>query len=395
MFLLAKYAPAESPVLVSLVSALWALGVVVGAPIGAALAANPDITWRWAFYVNLPAIGLGLMAALFSLPTESSNERIQLWRRVSRVDPGGILFNIAAPVLFALALTFSGSVWAWRSGEAIATWVTFGIVLIGWCAQQKYCIFTTPEQRAIPVHILSRRDLQPVWVASACAGGTYAVTMYYTPLFFAFARGMTPMQQTVRTLPFILSFIFAVMLTGRLLRATARYNLVFTLAGAVTLAGGAAMAATLRYGVSDKAVMGLLVVIGIGLGMHFQHGAAISNVINQNNMSDCVDSLAVFNLAQMGGIAVVLAIAGAVYENEGQASVARALGDRNYTAKDIRQALAGVSTTVWQAEDPRILEQSIVAVIQTLAKEFYIVFVSGTLCMLSRLLMRRVVIDHE
>lgn len=368
-------------------SALWALGVVVGGPIGSALAASTSTTWRWAFYINLPCAGTAFLIAAICLPNYRFAPRLRIRQHLYNLDPVGILFNLVTPVLCALAITFSGSIWAWGSGACIAAWVGSGVALVCWGIQQHQCLFTTREERAIPVHMLSRRDLQPIWIASACAGATYSIALYYTPLFFAFARGQDSLGQTVRMLPFILGFITSVLLTGKLLPVIGRYKLVYVAAGAVTLSGGAAMAATLREDMADGIVMLFIFVVGVGLGMHFQHGAAIGNVINRNPR-ERIDSLVLFSLAQMGGIAGALAIAASTYDNVGVRDLRNALGAGKYSDHDIRQALAGVSSPAWQSQNSEALELCVRVVARLIGKEFYIVTASAAICVLCGLFMK-------
>lgn len=388
--------PAETPGLFASMSAMWAVGLVIGGPIGSAFADNHHATWRWAFYLNIPLVGIGFAIALFCVPLHSLGAKIPVWKRLIKIDPLGIALNMAAPVLFGLAMTFSGPIWAWGSGASIAIWVVFGVVLIFWGVQQYFCIFTTPEERAFPLHILPRRDLIPLWLASACAGSSYAITLYYTPLYFAFAQGDDALDQTVKLLPFVLVFIVVVMMAGSMLPIFGRYNLMYILAGAATLAGGAAMAGTLSENVSESQVLGLEAVIGIGLGMHFQHGIGISNVINKNNR-DRVDSVVIFNMAQMGGIAVILAVAGSIFQNVGYSLLQDAIGSEDgvhYTEGEIREALAGVSSVVWQSKDPEVLRRGVAAVSTVIAREFWIVAAGGALCMVCGLLMKWEKLDY-
>jgi hypothetical protein len=150
--------------------------------------------------MNLPWIGLALFLTILCFPDANLGPKnISLYRRIVNIDPVGIAFNMATPALFSLALVFSGPVWSWSSAFSTAVWVIFGVILVAWIVQQCLCIFTTPEQRAIPVHLLSRLDLLPLWVASGCAGASYAITLYYVPLFFAFAHGQDALRQTVLT----------------------------------------------------------------------------------------------------------------------------------------------------------------------------------------------------
>lgn len=391
MSYLAVYAtPLESPKLYALMSTCWAIGLVMGGPIGSAFAAN--VTWRWAFYLNLPWIGFVALIAIAALPSHSLGPKIPVSQRLLKIDPLGIMFNMAAPVLFGIALTFAGPIWAWSDVRTIIVWAVFGVVFILWWVQQYFCIFTTPEERAFPLHILPRRDLLPIWIASGCAGASYAITLYYTPLFFAFVKGASEMQQTVRILPFILVFIVIVLTTGAMLPAIGRYQYVYVVAGTFTLAGAAAMAAILDDQTSESVVMGIQAIIGIGLGMHWQHGASLCNVINKDPRQK-VDSIVIFNMSQMGAIAVALAMGGAIYQNVGFNLLADALDGQGYTDHDIREALAGVSSSVWQSRDPETLARGLEAVATVIAREFWIVAAGGALCLVCGLLMKREKLD--
>ena len=389
----------QAPVLFARMSAMWAVGVVVGAPIGSAFVANPTLTWRWALYINIPFVGLGLAIAAFCAPSHVFSTD-PMRARLYQLDPVGIFLNMLTPSLFALALTLSGPVWAWGSSSSISFWIAFGVCFVMWVVQQYFCLFTTRPDRAMPLHILSRHDLQPLWIASACAGSTYAVTLYYTPLFFAFARVFGPLEQTVRFLPFILVFILIVLLTGAALpRVGRRYGLVYIAAGVITLSAGVAITITLREDVSDVQVMALCAVIGCGLGLHFQSAGIIHSVneafhnrhtamaSSDQLRRDQFDSITVLNFAQMGGIAVTLAAASAVFENVGYNSLVNALGDTEYSRHQVREALAGVSSSFWQSAEPAVLERSLEAVTRVIAKEFYIVAASAAFCLVCGLIM--------
>ncbi|KAE8154169.1 major facilitator superfamily domain-containing protein [Aspergillus avenaceus] len=385
--------PAQTPRLFGLLSALWAVGLVIGGPIGSALASNSHTTWRWAFYMNLPWVGFGLALSILCIPSKYIGPDVPLLSRTKAIDPIGIVLNMSTPVLFALALEFSGPVWAWGSGESIAVWIIFGLSLMFWIVQQYWCIWTTPEQRAIPVHLLTRPDLLPLWIASGCAGASYGVTLYYTPLFFAFARGHDAMQQTVRLLPFVLVFIAVVMLVGGTLPLFGRYNLIYIFAGIATIAGSSAMAATLSPSVSESQILGLEALIGVGLGCSFQHGVGISNVINKDPR-DRVDSAVLFNMAQSGSIAIILAIAGSIFQNVGYNLLTDAIGGNGYSAHDMREALAGVSSAIWRSGDPDVVARGIDAVATVLAREFYLVVAGGALCLVCGLLMKWEKLDY-
>ncbi|KAF3397144.1 Efflux pump roqT [Talaromyces pinophilus] len=387
--------PKKSQQLIGGLSVSWAVGLIVGGPIGAALAEYSETTWRWAFYMNLPWMGLALFLTILCFPDANLGPKnISLYRRIANIDPLGIAFNMATPVLFSLALLFSGPIWPWGSASSTAVWVIFGVILVAWILQQCFCILTTPEQRAIPVHFLSRLDLLPLWVASGCAGASYAITLYYVPLFFAFAGGQDALRQTVHTLPFILVFIFVVILVAGIIPVIGRYNLIYIIGGMALVAASGSMAGTLSSSSSVSLVMGLEAIIGIGLGFTFQHGVGISNVINKN-VRDRHDSTTLLIMAQMGAIAISLSIAGSIFQNVGESLLSDAIGGDRYSKEEIQQALAGVSSVIWDSLDPEVLHRALDAVAETLAREFYLVLASGALCIICGLSMGWKKLDYQ
>ncbi|KAL2810046.1 hypothetical protein BJX63DRAFT_434685 [Aspergillus granulosus] len=257
----AVFAPlAASPGLFEVMGAIWATRLVIG-----------GLSARLSLSTTTPP-GAG----------STLGPDIPVLQRLTKIDPAGVALNMASPVLFTVALEFSDSSWTWDSGTTIAVWVVFDLITFSWVVQQWFCIFSTATERSIPLHLLKRLDLLPLWIPSGCAGASYTVTLYYTPLFFSFASGHSALQQAVRILPFILVFIFIVILVGGSLPIIGRYNIIYLIAGLATVSGSAAMAETLSPTLSEAQVMGLEALIGVGLGCSFQHGVGISNPIDKD-----------------------------------------------------------------------------------------------------------------
>ncbi|KAE8383716.1 hypothetical protein BDV26DRAFT_276984 [Aspergillus bertholletiae] len=215
------------------------VGLVIGGLIRSALASNGDTTWRWAFYMNLLWAGLVLIMAF-----------IYISSKYLRVD-----------------IPFSGSVWDWGSGASIAVWVVF--------------------ECAIPVYLFRRLNLVPLWVVSGCARVLDTGTFYYTPLFFTFTRGHSPLQQTICLLPFVIVFIAAIVLTSGPLPLFSGYNIIY--------------------------------IISLG----------------------SVGSVIMFNLAQIDSITYYL----------------------------LKDTIGGVSSVIWESEDPDILTRGVEAVTNIFAKK--------------------------
>uniref|UniRef100_A0A0D2YD65 Major facilitator superfamily (MFS) profile domain-containing protein n=1 Tax=Fusarium oxysporum (strain Fo5176) TaxID=660025 RepID=A0A0D2YD65_FUSOF len=371
----------QSPLLYGIMSGLWAIVLVVGGPVGSAFVQSSATTWRWAFFINLPFLGLAIICALIFVPGRPETNNLPLRDCLADIDILGIVLQVATTVLFAIAATFSGPVWEWSSAPCIAIWTTFAVVLAAWVVQQLRSYQKRPRHQVVPIKIMARRHMIPLWVASGCAGATYAIMLYYMPLFYAFSKGLSALQQTVRLLPFVLPFIVTVVIIAACLPRVKHYGLIYLAGGAITLGSATALATTLAPNVSESKVMGLTALVGVGLGLHFQHSNAISNRIHKD-LRDRIEGAALLNMSLMGGISMALIIAGAVYENRGMSLLKSALGSFDYDEGDLREALAGVSRDTGGGDEAHsMIAYGANATCKAIALLFYIVASSGALCL--------------
>ncbi|RBA11767.1 hypothetical protein FPRO05_14249 [Fusarium proliferatum] len=373
----------QSPLLYGIMSVLWAIGLVIGGPVGSAFVQSSVTTWRWVFFINLPFLGLAIICALIFVPGRPEGNTVPLRDRLSDIDVLGIILQVATIVLFAIAAIFSGPVWEWGSAPCIALWTTFAIVLSALVIQQVCSYQRQSDHQVVPVAIMGRRHMIPLWVASGCAGATYAILLYYMPLFYAFSKGLGALQQTVRLLPFIVPFIAIVIITAACLPRVDHYGLIYLTGGAITLGSAIALATTLAPDASESRLMGVTALVGVGLGLHFQHSNVISNRIHKD-IRDRVEGAALLNMSLMGGISMALIIAGAVYENRGMSLLKSALGSsaRHYDEGDLREALAGVSWgTGGGGEAHAMIAYGANATFKAIALLFYIVASRGGLCL--------------
>ncbi|SCO92731.1 uncharacterized protein FRV6_16859 [Fusarium oxysporum] len=140
----------QSPLLYGIMSGLWAIGLVVGGPVGSAFVQSSATTWRWAFFINLPFLGLAIICALTFVPGRPESNNLPLRDRLADIDILGIALQVATTVLFAIAATFSGPLRSYQK---------------------------RPGHQVVPITIMARRHMIPLWVASGCAGATMIQTI--------------------------------------------------------------------------------------------------------------------------------------------------------------------------------------------------------------------------
>ncbi|KAI0421705.1 hypothetical protein F5X98DRAFT_219950 [Xylaria grammica] len=119
--------------LIGLLMGISLLGLAVGPLIGGAFTSYT--TWRWRFYVNLPAGGLAAIAiALLRLHGEA--EKPKAWSLIPKLhrhlDLIGFFLLAPATLQLILALRFGGVNYPWNSSQVIGLFVGAFATGVAW-----------------------------------------------------------------------------------------------------------------------------------------------------------------------------------------------------------------------------------------------------------------------
>ena len=173
----------ERGLYMSLIGVSWGGGAVLGPVIGGAFAVS-SATWRWAFYINLCIGAVVAPGFLFYLPAIHPMPDVRVRDRLARIDWVGFVLGAGMWVTFLLAFTMAGGQWEWKSGNTIAIFVVFGALLVCYVLQQYFAIFTSPERRLFPGHLLRDRTQVLLYIVTAAGTTTLFVVVYYIPIYF-------------------------------------------------------------------------------------------------------------------------------------------------------------------------------------------------------------------
>jgi MFS family permease len=168
--------------------AMWGLGTVLGPVIGGAFTQS-SATWRWAFYINLPIGALTAPVLLFLIPPFDALKGSSFFARVRRIDWIGVTLLCGAVTSLVLALQFGGNQYPWKSGQVIACFVLFGVLLFVFAfSQTLYMPGQTKERRIFPVEMIFNRTTVLLFAITGCGSSTVFMAIYYIPLYFQFTR---------------------------------------------------------------------------------------------------------------------------------------------------------------------------------------------------------------
>ncbi|EED16361.1 efflux pump antibiotic resistance protein, putative [Talaromyces stipitatus ATCC 10500] len=365
----------------------WGAGTILGPVIGGAFA-DSSATWRWAFYLNLVIYGVFSPIYFLWLPSIPVIPEKSFIRKFLAMDWVGITLNAGIYLTWVMALTFGGSTYAWNAGQEIALWVVFGVLLIAFCLQQYFLVFTSTKQRIFPGHFLKRRTLVLCFIATNCAATSFFVIVYYLPIYFEFVHSDGGLKSAVRLLPVVSTFVFWCIASGTAMPYVGYYFPWYVVSGILIAVGGGLMY-TVDISTATSAIYGYSVLIGCGGGAIMQAAYSIGPAKVIPVWEDIPPVIGFINVGQIGGIMHSLAISGAVFQNYAFRYVSEALADLHLTTGQIQSAIAGTDSTVLQSLDPAQQALATQAIVHAMQKVYILILVAGAVCFTCGVLMRR------
>lgn len=226
------------------------------------------LSWRWAFYVNVPvAVAVVAMTAL-TIPAVRSTAR-------PIIDWAGIVFVAIGAGGLTLATSWGGTTYAWGSMQII------GLVIVSLLA---FAGFIVVERRAaepiLPIRLFSSRVFSVCCALAFVVGFALLGSITFLPTFLQYVNGVSATSSGVRLLPLVLGLLSTSIAAGTIVGRTGRYK-IFPLAGTVIMAAGLFLLSRLNEHTSALVASLYMLVLGAGIGLCMQ----VLTLIVQNTSS--------------------------------------------------------------------------------------------------------------
>ncbi|KAI1780037.1 major facilitator superfamily domain-containing protein [Hypoxylon cercidicola] len=370
----------------SLVGALWGVGSILGPVIGGAFVES-SATWRWAFYINLPIGALTIPAFVLFLPSFHPSQGITIRERLATIDFAGFLLGCGIWVSFLLVFTMAGGAWPWDDGRTIAALVVFGVLLITYILQQYFAVLTTPARRLFPGHLLRNRTQVLLHIVTAAGATALFVIIYYIPIYFQFVNGDGAVMAAVRLLPFVCIAVTVSISAGSFLHLIKVYMAIYLIAGILFVAGGGPLMVYLDPSSSTSLIYGLTVIIAAGCGLSMTTAYTIATLTSEPE--DVGAALNMQNVSQIGAQVIALAIAGQIYQSTGVRNLSEVLAGHGYADSEIRDAVAGAQSTLFNSLSGELRNRAIVAIAGAMQMTLVLVPIAGGIMLIAAVCMKR------
>ena len=282
---------------------------VLGSVFGVVTVAGPmlggffvdHLSWRWAFYVNIPLVVVVLVVASSAMPNARAAVK-------PVVDYLGILLIGLAATGLTLVTSWGGTQYAW--GSPVIIGMAIGSVVL-------LAAFVFVELRAKEPMLPMRLFRNPVFtvggIMSFVVGFAMLGALSYLPTYMQYVQGTSATTSGVRLLPMVLALLVASIAAGNAVSRTGRYK-VFPLAGAAGMTIGLYLLSRLDTGTGFWEASAYMAVLGLGIGLGMQVlTIAVQNTVDYADLG--VATSGVTFLRSIGS-SFGAAIFGTVYANQ-------------------------------------------------------------------------------
>ncbi|RKR12511.1 EmrB/QacA subfamily drug resistance transporter [Arthrobacter oryzae] len=280
---------------------VMAVGTAGGPLLGGFIVDSP-LGWRWTFFVCVPLAVVALILLQVTL-------KIQHVKRPAKIDWLGSILLTSGVSLLLIWVSFAGNpdYYDWWSWQTVAM-VGGGVVLLGLLV----LVESRVAQPIIPLKIISERTTALAILASVAVGVGMFGSSAFLGQYFQVARGATPTEAGLLTLPMIAGNLIGSVASGMLISRTGKWKR-YLIAGSILLAGGLGLAGTMDH-TTDLWLTGIYTaILGIGLGLLMQNLVlAVQNTVQAKDIGTASASVAFFR--SFGG-AIGVSVLGAVLGN--------------------------------------------------------------------------------
>ncbi|SEM69404.1 MFS transporter [Cryobacterium sp. TMT1-3] len=318
--------PRERGRYAGLFGAVMALGTIGGPLLGGVV--TDAFGWRWNFFIALPVaiVAIVLLQRTLHLPPRV--------KRVVRIDYLGAALITSGVSLLLIWVTLAGSQFEWLSLTSWAMVIGAAVLLVVAIIVE----FRAPEP-IIPLSLFRNHTFSLSTVASLAVGVSLFGTSVYLSQYMQLARGATPTQSGLLTIPMMGGLLISSTLFGTVISRRGTWKSIMV-SGSVLMLAGTTLLGTLDVNTSLVFVGVYMFILGAGVGMVMQNLVlVVQNTIEVRHLGVATSSVTFFrSLGGAVGVSVMGSILGSVVATQitssvgnlspsNQADAGRLLGD--------------------------------------------------------------------
>ena len=309
--------------------AVFGVTTVIGPLLGGFF--TDHLTWRWAFWINVPVAVVVLAVAMTAIPALARTPGAP--RPV--VDTAGIVFIGLAASGLTLATSWGGTEYPWSSPVILGLFAG-SVVALG--------IFVRVELRAqepiLPLRLFGDPVFTVCCILAFIVGFAMLGAMTFLPTYMQFVDGVSATVSGLRTLPMVAGMLITSIGSGAVVGRTGRYK-IFPVLGTAVMTLAFLLLSRMGPDTSTLEQSLYLFVLGAGIGLCMQVLVLIvQNTVSFSDLGVATSGVSFFRTI---GSSFGAAIFGSLFTN--------------FLAGRIGPALAASGAPAQAAQSPKVLHQ--------------------------------------
>ncbi|KAG0070794.1 hypothetical protein BGZ89_012463 [Linnemannia elongata] len=244
----------------ALIALIFAIAAVLGPLLGGAFSDN--ITWRWAFYINLP-VGAVALFLLICFMHMNRRKNVTLAANLKSLDYPGIILMVISIVMILLGLNWGADGrYAWDSA------VILSLLIVGFLVGAAFLVneWKFAKKPIIPLRLFGTFSLAMTYLQVFLQGFVFLGLLFFLPLYFQAVNGATAVQSGIDLLPYVIVGSLSAVVVGLLMSRWGTYKEFIVIGWACgTVASG--LLITFDEYTSKGKIVGILLLQGLSMGM--------------------------------------------------------------------------------------------------------------------------------
>lgn len=255
-----------------ILGAVFGVTTVIGPLLGGYF--TDYLTWRWAFWVNVPVSIAVIVVAAVAIPALAAGNAASK----PLIDYAGIAFVGVGAAALTLATSWGGTLYAWGSATIVGLFVGAAVALGA---------FVWVESRAaepiLPIRLFGSPVFTVCCVLSFVVGFAMLGAMTFLPTYMQYVDGVSATTSGLRTLPMVVGMLITSTGSGTIVGRTGRYK-IFPVVGTALMALAFLLMSRMDPSTSALLQSVYLLVLGAGIGLSMQ--VLVLIVQNTSNFED-------------------------------------------------------------------------------------------------------------